>query len=106
MTRASKLCGNPMCANLTPCPDHLKVAWEGSTRRTQLPSDWDKRRRLVLERDLLCTDGRVCQGLALSTEAHHVGDKHDHRIETLAGVCRACHTAATSEQAANARRHT
>jgi hypothetical protein len=101
--RASKTCSHPRCPNLQPCEDHPKVAWQGSTRRTELPSDWERRRRTVLERDEICTDGRVCRGLALATECHHTGSKHDHRVESLAGVCKACHAAATQEQAAEAR---
>lgn len=102
--RAPKICSHPGCINTQPCEQHARKAWAGSTRRTELPPDWEKRRRKVLERDPICTDGRACQGLALSREVHHTGDKHDHSLEALAGVCRACHTAATQEQAAAARR--
>lgn len=102
--RAPKVCSTPNCPHIQPCPDHPKIPWAGSTRRTELPKDWSRRRRIVLERDPTCTLGLTCGGLALSTECHHTGDKHDHRLEHLAGVCKACHTAATQQQAAQARR--
>lgn len=101
---ARKACSSPTCPNLQPCPDHPKIAWQGSTRRTELPPDWERRRRTVLARDPLCTDGRSCQRMALSTECHHTRDKRDHSLDALAGICKACHAMATQEQAARARR--
>lgn len=99
MSPARKICAH--CSNLQPCPDHMKVPWQGSTRRAELPPDWTSRIvPFVLARDDICT---ICN-LALSKEVHHVGDKHDHRPENLAGVCVNCHKAATAAQAAHARR--
>lgn len=103
MPRAPKVCAHPACPNLQPCPDHQRKPWQSSNRRAELPPDWERRRRTVLKRDPLCTDGRICNGLALSTDCHHTGDKHDHSLESLAGVCRACHNAATQQQSAEAR---
>jgi 5-methylcytosine-specific restriction protein A len=107
MPRAPKVCSHVdaagSCSHVQPCPDHARKAWEGSTRRTELPSDWDRRRRAVLRRDEFCTLGTHCGGLALAVEVHHRGDKHDHRLESLGGVCVACHRAATQAQAAAAR---
>lgn len=107
MPRAPKICSyvgpEGSCSECVPCPLHPKVAWKGSTRRTELPPNWEKLRRKVLLRDPVCTDGRVCQRLALSTDCHHIAAKTDHALENLAGVCRACHKAITSEQAAEAR---
>lgn len=104
MPRAPKACSHPTCPNIQPCPDHQRSAWHGSTRRAQLPPDWARRRRTVLQRDPLCTLAITCGGLALSTECHHTGDKRDHSLENLAGVCANCHRAATQQQAAEARR--
>lgn len=106
MSRAPKLCSVVSCTRSQPCPDHPRVAWEGSTRRTELPPDWERRRRRVLARpeDQTCTLGTTCGGLALSVEVHHVGNKHDHSLENLAGVCKRCHTEETLRQAAEARR--
>lgn len=104
MPRGPKTCSVPLCPHVQPCPDHPKVAWAGSTRRTELPPDWSTRRIRVLRRDVLCTLGTTCRGLALSTEVHHRGDKHDHSLEQLGGVCHNCHVAETQQQAADARR--
>lgn len=104
MPRAPKVCSHPGCPYPQPCPVHPKIPWQGSTRRTELPPDWERRRRIVLERDVICTLGTTCGGLALSREVHHRGDKHDHRLEALGGVCVNCHQAATLEQAQRARR--
>lgn len=111
MSPAPKLCshiipGVGTCGQTQPCELHPKVPWQGSTRRTELPPDWERRRRRVLARDQICTDGRSCNGLALSTECHHRESKHDHSLENLAGVCHNCHSAITSEQAIAARRLT
>lgn len=103
MPRARKACGQPSCPHLTPCPDHPKVAWAGSTRRQRLPPDWERRRRAVLARDPICQDGRACHGLALSREVDHIerGDNHD--LENLQGICVDCHRAKTQAEAAAAR---
>lgn len=104
MARAAKVCSEPGCSNVQPCELHETPAWAGSTRRKELPPDWEHRRKRVLRRDTLCQDGRACNGLALSAEVHHTGDRDDHRIEGLQGVCAACHRAITLEQAQTARR--
>lgn len=103
--RAAKICSNVACSNLEPCPDHPRIAWQGSTRRQQLPAGWSHRTvPRILARDPVCTDGVACGGRALSTEVHHVGHPSDHRDVVLAGVCHACHVVRTGEQAAEARR--
>lgn len=99
MTRAAKACSEPGCPHLQPCPDHRKIAWAGSTRRSQLPPDWERRRRTVLARDEIC---QICHD-AVATEVHHTGDQDDHRLEQLAGVCAPCHKNETQKQAAQAR---
>lgn len=104
MTRARKVCGKPGCPRLQPCPDHPPVAWSGSTRRQRLPPDWDRRRRSILARDPTCQDGRVCQGLALSTEVDHILAGDDHSLANLQGICHQCHKAKTAAEAAEARR--
>lgn len=103
MARARKPCRIPSCPELRPCPveGHERRAWEGSTRRVDLPPDWSSRIvPRILARDPICT---ICDA-ALSTEVHHTGDRHDHRDEVLAGVCSRCHKAETAQQAAAARR--
>ena len=106
--KASLPCNDPRCPNLQPCPAHPKVAWKGSTRRSSLPPDWERRRRATLERDPICT----CPGCPKcstpdegcdreSTDADHVGGRLDH--DQLAGKCSPCHTHRTGRQAAAAR---
>ena len=99
MPRARKACGQPRCPHFTPCPDHPKVAWAGSTRRSRLPPDWERRRRAVLARDELCN---VCRN-AISTEVDHIeaGDNHD--LDNLQGICAPCHQRKTQAEAAAAR---
>lgn len=104
MPRAPKACAHFACPNTQPCPDHQRKPWEGSTRRHELPPDWEHRRRRILQRDPLCTLATTCGGLALSTEVHHTNDPHDHSDQALAGVCKNCHRAETQRQAAEARR--
>lgn len=94
MARAAKACSEAGCPNLQPCPDHQRKPWDGSTRRASLPRDWEGRRRIVLDRDPVCT---IC-GLMTSREVHHLGDRNDHRIEMLAGVCSDCHGKESSRQ--------
>jgi 5-methylcytosine-specific restriction endonuclease McrA len=96
---AGKLCGHAGCPNLTPCPDHQRKPWEGSTRSKQLPADWTRRRRYVLERDPICT---TCDN-ALSTEVHHRGRQDDHSYENLCGICTDCHKIKTQQEAQDAK---
>jgi hypothetical protein len=76
------------------------MAWEGSTRRATLPRDWHKITKRILRRDPVCT---LCWA-APSTEADHVGDRLDHRDESLRGVCGPCHRRRTLGQAVAVRR--
>ncbi len=103
MRRAPKVCSTPGCPNTQPCPAHQRTPWEGSTRRTQLPPDWERRRKAALHRDPICTLATTCNGLALSREVHHVGDKHNHDLDNLAGTCANCHRHATLQQAERGR---
>lgn len=100
MTRAPKICSHPTCTRVQPCTQHAPKPWAGSTRRSQLPGDWDRRRRAVLDRDPIC---RVC-GNALATEVDHVDDPHNHEYDHLQGICEPCHKAKTQAEAAQARR--
>lgn len=103
MARASRPCRIPGCPHLKPCPieGHERKPWEGSNRRAELPTNWTSSiAPAVLARDPTCT---ICHA-ASSTDVHHIGNKHDHRLEQLAGVCSSCHRAETQAQAAAARR--
>jgi 5-methylcytosine-specific restriction protein A len=99
MPAARKVCGQPQCPHLLPCPDHPRVAWAGSTRRSRLPPDWERRRLGILERDPLCS---VCHN-AISVEVDHIepGDNHD--LDNLQGICASCHETKTQAEAAAGR---
>ena len=99
MPGAAKLCGKPGCGQLEPCPVHQKEPWEGSERSAELPPDWRRRRKYVLERDPICC---ICED-ALSTEVDHIVPGSDHSYENLQGVCAPCHKAKTQREAADAR---
>lgn len=76
--------------------------WASSNRQSTLPADWPRLRRLILARDPVCTIRTHCHG-DLSTEADHIGEPTDHRLEMLRGACKACHKARTQGQAMQAR---
>lgn len=101
VSRASKICSNPHCAKLRPCPEHAKEPWEGSTRKSRLPSSgrWAKRRRYILNRDPVC---KVCAD-NLSTQVDHIINNDNHSPENLQGICEPCHKAKTQAEAARAR---
>ncbi len=104
MGRAAKACNTPGCPNQQPCPEHARKPWEGSTRRQRLPSNWSGLRATVLARDPICQDGRVCHGLALSSQVDHVTPGDDHDLANLQGICADCHQAKTQAEATAARR--
>lgn len=69
--------------------------------RRQLPWDWARRRRAVLQRDRLCSCGRP------ATEAHHTKRRPpgagravvpEDALELLVGRCRECHSRITAKQ--------
>lgn len=74
--------------------------WGTSTRKSRLPANWRRLRRLVLERDVTCVICRVRR----STVADHIhAMTDDHRLEALQGVCEPCHRQKTAREAAAAR---
>lgn len=98
----ASVCVEPGCPNLRPCGEHQRRPWEGSSRRSELPSDWNRRRRRVIRRD----GGRcVWCGSSKQLEVDHIGDRHDHSYENLRTLCHDCHTGRTQKQAQEARRH-
>ena len=53
MARAPKICNEPGCPNLQPCPLHKKEPWQGSTRRSRTRvsgSREQKRNRMVMRK--------------------------------------------------------
>lgn len=76
--------------------------WRDSTRRSTLPADWPRVRNHVLKRD-----GRQCRiagpmCIGTATEVDHVGDREDHRPESLRAACSPCHLDRSSRQGAGA----
>lgn len=77
------------------------MAWEGSTRREDLPRDWPKRRALVIERDHgLCqwvmSHGSICA--EDGNQVDHIGDRNDHRLENLQLLCEWHHLRKSSRE--------
>ena len=69
----------------------------------QLRAWRDRLRKIILQRDPLCQDGRVCGGRAASTEVHHLKAVREHpelfwAEENLQGVCHRCHSAITASE--------
>jgi DNA-binding Xre family transcriptional regulator len=103
-------CPRGDCPHTLPCPVHTPAPWAGSTRRATLPKDWDKRRAVVLRRDPHCTcpGCKRCHPLnatyadagcrRCSTDCDHIGDRHDHSLGNLRGLCHPCHTQHTHQQ--------
>jgi hypothetical protein len=75
----------------------------GSWRSAPLPPGWGRLRTAVLARDPVCTWGMLIgeEGPCGqdSTEADHIGDPSDHRVEAMRGLCRPHHMKRTSNQA-------
>lgn len=79
--------------------------WQGSTRRSSLPSNWPELRRLVLERDgHRCverfSDGTRCPDKA--TEVDHVRRGNDHGLSNLRSLCEWHHQQKSSREGAAA----
>lgn len=70
------------------------MSWNTSDRRRRLPADWDRRRKLILNRDPIC---RHCRK-AKATEVDHIRPGDDHSLSNLQGLCRDCHTRKTQAE--------
>lgn len=109
MPRARSVCAEPNCPELGigktgRCPGHQRETWAGSDRRTTLPKGWAAIRQQVLDRD-----GHTCQlrlpgCIGRATDVDHVGDRDDHRLQSLRAACRHCRRLRTLAQAAEGRR--
>ena len=83
--------------------------WANSNRKHELPADWHRTRRRILNRDKTCT----CPGCPLhpalchaaSTDVDHIGDRHNHDDTNLRGLCSPCHDQRSSQQGLQARGH-
>jgi 5-methylcytosine-specific restriction endonuclease McrA len=97
--RAVKVCAHGDCPHAVPCPDHPKVAFEGSTRSARLPKNWHRIRRRILRRDIVC---QVCLNRP-AIEVDHITPGDDHSPENLQGICTDCHRSKTAREANAAR---
>ena len=86
--------------------------WQGSTRKTRLPSDWQSRRKRVRMR----AHGR-CEGpigddgarvhdaprcMRQGTDCDHIAPGDDHDLSNLQWLCAPCHARKTQAEARSA----
>lgn len=82
-------CAEPGCPTLTDrtrCPEHQPAPWAGSTRRSRLPPDWQRRVAYVLERD----DHTCYRCRRFANRVDHVVAGDDHSYSNLAAICLDC----------------
>lgn len=110
LARAPKKCGRLDCdtrvTGTTYCPEHTPV-WQGSTRRSRLPTNWNQIRIATEHR----ANGR-CEAQSRLNQPHHpdcsgLGSECDHVIpcddHSLANTCwlsTPCHKAKTARESA------
>jgi hypothetical protein len=70
-----------------------------------LPPNWPQIRAAVIAHDPVCRWGSLDEDMAepgrcpnRSTDADHIGDVNDHRLEALRGLCRRHHATRTGRQ--------
>jgi 5-methylcytosine-specific restriction endonuclease McrA len=71
VSRARKICSEPDCPELQPCPTHARKPWESSRRRDHTVSGWEQQRRaqrVMRRHDGIC---HVC-GRPGSDQVDHV----------------------------------
>ena len=82
-------------------------AWQGSDRRSRLPSDWAKRVAHVKERDGYTCVMRDANGVRCTrkgVDVDHIKRGDNHAYSNLQLLCRENHTEKTTAEAAEARR--
>lgn len=77
------------------------MGWETSDRNDDLPRDWWRIRKQVLERDehrcrWVLPSGARCPRKA--TEVDHMGERTDHRLIKLRAMCEHHHARLSSQQ--------
>lgn len=95
--RGARICPKQGCPNDMPCAEHARPAWEGSTRRERLPSNWNTIRRRILKRDRHQCQAPGCR--AKATEVDHVINNDDDSPENLQSLCSPCHRKKTQAEA-------
>lgn len=83
MPGRARVCPEPGCPELQPCPTHARTPWAGSTRGSRLPPQWRDLRAKILRRDQrIC---HICGGPGADAVDHlQAGD--DHSPSNLAAV--------------------
>nr|WP_079083629.1 HNH endonuclease [Streptomyces antibioticus] len=81
------------------------MAWQGSTRRSRLPSNWPAIRRRVLRRDgYICqarfSEGQLCG--APATDVDHIEAGDDHSMANLRALCGWCHARKSASEGGTA----
>lgn len=76
------------------------LAWRGSDRRKRLPSDWPRRRAVVLERDGGVCQWRVSGGVCglPARDVDHIVAGDDHSFGNLRSLCREHHAVKSSRE--------
>ena len=82
------------------------MPWSSSNRKSRLPRDWGKRRRIVLERcgyqcERVRSSGRRCTSRA--TDVDHIIPGDDHSLSNLQGLCSWHHKEKTSRESQEAK---
>lgn len=79
--------------------------FETSTRRSQLPANWPKLRKVTSRRAggqcEWISEGARCT--APGTDCNHIGDRDDHNLTNLQWLCHPHHEIKTKAEAAAAR---
>ncbi|RZS39126.1 hypothetical protein EV193_104342 [Herbihabitans rhizosphaerae] len=80
------------------------MAWDTSTRRDELPGDWNARRLAVLGRDMHQCRWRTPEGVCglAATEVDHIRPGGDHSYSNLRALCSWHHRRKSSSEGGRA----
>lgn len=95
MPRAPKKCPKVECHNRQPCPVH-PMGWGAKKPGSEMPSDWNKLRRRVWARDVVCV---LCRAPGHSVD--HVIPRSrggGHSLDNLRLLCHDCHKKKSDEE--------